>query len=479
MSRDGTSSTAERGSVKYLYGVSKMLLLIFLLIAASMPATAQVSQRPNILYLFTDDNSERVFWHTMDAVQTRIGGEGVTFENATFAQSLCCPNRASMQRGQYPHNTRVLRNEPPEGGYATFQDRDLHLDTLAATIDAQGYRTGYFGKYMNGYDNFLSSVPRGWDTWFSGYPMGRCFSANGIRQCGEDYKVQMHDAWVNQQALPWIRDAAAEDAPFMATLSYYTPHAPCEHPDTYDTLYADSLPKPPPSFDEADVSDKPQWVRNNSRLTPERQAEIRQFYRCQLRSAAWVDDLIATVLDSLEATGEAENTYVVFWNDNGFKAGEHRVREKNSPYVEDTRFPLMVRGPGIPAGVSSKALVNSVDLRPTFEDMADARTPAYVDGLSWLPLAQGKSVVWRRITYSEGLRPPDTGDRTPFRATYSERFAYHRYVSGEEEFYDLERDPYELDGTLGTGEKAEAAAHKAALAEYRRCSGASCRGAGF
>ena len=114
----------------------------------------------------------------------------------------------------------------------------------------------------------------------------------------------------------------------------------------------------------------------------------------------------------------------------------------------------MVRGPGIPEGASRTALVNSVDLRPTFEDIADASTPAYVDGRSWLPLARGQSVTWRRISYSEGLRAAGSGDRTPYRATYSENFAYHLYVSGEEEFYDLGRDPYELDGRLGTGEAA-------------------------
>ena len=461
---------------------ASVLLAVVVAFAAALtvPMVAQEQQEPNIIYLFTDDNSERVFWPAMDAVQNRIGGEGLTFENATFAQSLCCPNRASMQRGQYPHNTGVHTNSLPDGGYATFHDRGLHLDTLAATIDAQGYRTGYFGKYMNGYGgSFFGSVPRGWDTWFSGPTDGRCFSNNGARDCGDDYAAKLHDAWVNQHALPWIRAAAASDAPFMATLSYSGPHEPCEHPDSYDGLFAGSLPSPPPSYDEADVSDKPQWVRNDPRLTPARKAEFTEKFRCQLRSAAWVDDQIAKVLNTLDASGEAENTYVVFWNDNGLKLGEHRQGHKESPYIEDTRFPLMVRGPGIPEGASRTALVNSVDLRPTFEDIADASTPAYVDGRSWLPLARGQSVTWRRISYSEGLRAAGSGDRTPYRATYSENFAYHLYVSGEEEFYDLGRDPYELDGRLGTGEAAESTAHKAALAEYRNCSGASCREAGF
>ena len=82
-----------------------------------------------------------------------------------------------------------------------------------------------------------------------------------------------------------------------------------------------------------------EWVRNDPRLTPARKAEFTEKFRCQLRSAAWVDDQIAKVLNTLDASGEAENTYVVFWNDNGLKLGEHRQGHKESPYIEDTRFP--------------------------------------------------------------------------------------------------------------------------------------------
>src|SRR5215207_9897991 len=135
------------------------------------------TDRPNIVYVFTDDNSSEVF-RVMDDVKSRIGEQGATFPNATFADPLCCPNRASMARGQYPHNTGVLKNNPPEGGYETFKNLGLHLDTYARVVDEAGYRTGYFGKYMNGYDKFLTSVPTGWDTWRSGIPRGDCFSAN-------------------------------------------------------------------------------------------------------------------------------------------------------------------------------------------------------------------------------------------------------------------------------------------------------------
>jgi N-acetylglucosamine-6-sulfatase len=477
------------------------------------PSLAQ-TQAPNILVVGTDDNNYEVLREAMDNVNTRIGTPGVTFKNFTYAQSLCCPNRAATQRGQYPHNTDVLRNEPPHGGFETFKAEGYHLDTLGRTIDEAGYNTAYLGKYMNGYESFLGIVPKGWDRWISGAPRGECLSFDGNKRCPQGYGSQAHDLFMVNRAVPIVENWDETAGPDMMFLSLYNPHGPWEHPASYDDMFGGARPESP-AFAETDVSDKPPFVRGKPNGVQARQEWLRE-YREKLRSAAYTDDLIGRVLDTLEATGESENSFVVFWNDNGYKTGHHRLTKKNSPYLEDERFPLLVRGPGIDSRTVRTELTNTVDIRPTLEDMAGASeaTPDYVDGSSFLPLAQGKTISWRRYTYGESVWELSDGaaaqvrieaktlhkqgkhrearamlavmsesDLPAWRAVYTQTGAYHIWLSGTslgyEEFYALPTDRYELDGTVDAAEETQVPLYRERMAEFQECAAETCRGAGF
>jgi N-acetylglucosamine-6-sulfatase len=473
-----------RATIQAVKGRTATLALGVVLALACAPVFSPVfafarAAEPNIVFLFTDDNDTYTLNRAMPNVVNRIGGQGATFENATFAQSLCCPNRASMQRGQYPHNTGVMKNHPPYGGFRVFKNRGHHLDTYATDVKAQGYSTAYVGKYMNGYEDFPGTVPGGWDLWRSGRPMADCFSANGDKRCG-DYGPARHDAWVNGTALPWIGAKAAEETPYLAVLSYYNPHAPCEHPSSYDQLFAGERLPPRASFNEADVSDKPAWIRRLPRLTRAEKVALVSANRCRLRSAAFTDDLIGEVLDAVDASGEP--TYVVFWNDNGYHLGQHRLQTqdkggKATPYIEDVRFPLMVRGPDIAPAQKRSELINSVDLRPTLAEMAGGSSPAYADGESFLPLARGLAVPWRAFTYTEA--PINTelySGIPPYKAVYTQTTSYHLWTnSGEQEFYDLLLDPSQLESRPLD---SRVRAHKDALSSYSGCAAETCREAG-
>src|SRR5215210_7863927 len=104
--------------------------------------SAQTSQRPNIVFILTDDNDASTYENFMPRTKSLIGDAGMTFENATYGHSLCCPSRASIQRGQYPHNTHVYKNNPPNGGFQTFKARGETRDTYATDLHKAGYRTG-------------------------------------------------------------------------------------------------------------------------------------------------------------------------------------------------------------------------------------------------------------------------------------------------------------------------------------------------
>ena len=301
---------------------------------------------------------------------------------------------------------------------------------------------------------------------------------------GTTYEEARFDEVVADEGIRWIRNASARSKPFMAALEFYAPHIPAEHPPEYDAMYQDApLPKPP-SYDEGDLSDKPARLRASSPISNEDEARMTEYHRDRLRSVEYVDRQIARLVNTLKKAGELRNTYVVFYSDNGYHLGQHRLPDlpqggKNTPYLEDVRFPIVVRGPGIPQGRTSEAMVQNVDLRPTFAAMAKTRAPDYVDGVSFLAAARGTGTFPRRYAYSERLES-DGGTTVAadadWKAVYAPDKAYHHWFrTGEEELYDLSADPYELDNLLAGGaSEAEAAPFRGAMIRMQDCRGAEC-----
>lgn len=456
---------------------------------AGYSAQAQgASGRPNIVFILTDDNDTRTYERFMPRTERLIGDAGVTFENATYGHSLCCPSRASIQRGQYPHNTHIFKNNPPNGGFETFKARGEHRDTYATDLKAAGYHTGYFGKYMNGYEKFLSLKPPGWDYWFAGAPMAKEYSLNGQVKTsvgGTSYEKARFDALVADKGIGWIKSASTGSRPFMATLNFYAPHTPAEHPPNLDEMYRSApLPKPP-SYNEQDRSDKPRWIQNTPAISAENQRRMTTYYRNRLRSVEYVDRQVARLVYTLANLGELSNTYIVFYSDNGYHLGEHRLPNhdrggKSTPYVEDTRFPIVMRGPGISPGRTSEAMVQNVDLRSTFAEIARTQAPNYVDGASFLPEARGTGAFPRKYAYSERLASEgasSAGNVADWKAVYTPDMAYHRWFrTGEEELYDLVADPYELNNVLaGGGSGALAIPFRQAMQRMQDCRGEACR----
>ena len=120
------------------------------------------SARPNIVFILTDDMPKRL-WRTMPALRSQVGAEGVRFTNAYVTQSLCCPSRATLLTGKYPHNHGITGNHAPSGGGAEFRNSGQDQDTVATRLHAAGYRTALIGKYLN--DCEVESLPDGWSTW--------------------------------------------------------------------------------------------------------------------------------------------------------------------------------------------------------------------------------------------------------------------------------------------------------------------------
>jgi arylsulfatase A-like enzyme len=180
----------------------------------------------------------------------------------------------------------------------------------------------------------------------------------------------------------------------------------------------------------------------------------------------------------LEESGEIENTYIVYTSDNGFHLGLHRMIEgKHSPYEEDIRVPLAMRGPSVPRGRRIGAMVLSIDLAPTFAAWAGAAAPDFVDGRSLAPLLRDPGVRWRHsfLVRRLGLESDEQLEDANMLAIRTGRYTYATYANGERELYDLERDPYQLQSIAATAPAGLIDALEARLEQLSTCRAETCR----
>ena len=437
-------------------------------------AEAQTASPPNIVFVMTDDLDERSM-HDLGGIRSLMGSSGATFSNAYVTYSLCCPSRATFLRGQYPHNHQIVGNALPEGGAGKFRSLGLDQSTIATWLNDAGYRTKYIGKYMNSYGGLYK--PPGWDEWYAviGDPtLGR------INQDGQEIALSGHPTDVfASKAEDFIRRSSAGPDPFFAVVGTNAPHTPPEVATRHqDAFIATPLPEPP-NFDEADVFDKPAWVRAYPRIGPEVSAGMQDLYRERLRSMLSVEDLLERIVATLRETGELESTYVFFTSDNGFHFGNHRMdANKKTPYEEDIGVPLMVRGPGVPAGALRNQLVLNNDFAPTIADLAGVPAPPFVDGRSFAPLlTSSPPSSWRKAFLEEGWFWDGTEVPTPtHKGAHTKGHAFTLYdESAETELYDLAADPYQLASKPRAGNEQLYSSLETRLYNLRDCSAAACR----
>jgi len=471
-----------------------LVLVALVVLAAGSPEAASAAGqavRPNIVFILTDDQDVRSTAH-MPQLRAHLAAAGVTFTNFFVTTALCCPSRASVLRGQYVHNHQVYTNRPPRGGFERFQALGHERSTVATWLQAAGYRTVLLGKYLNGYPapDAATYVPPGWEEWYSpsrgGYRnFGYTLNENGklvtYGNRPEDYLTDV----LARKAADVIRRSGRDGKPFFIYLATYAPHAPATPAPRHAGAFTDVSAPRPPSFDEADVSDKPAWVRSREPLTARQRAAIDALYRTRLRSLLAVDELIAALVDTLRTTGLLDRTYIIFTSDNGYHMGEHRLQPgKNSAFEEDIRVPMLVRGPGVPAGRVVEALTLNIDLAPTFAALAGVPIPAFVDGRSlagWL--GNTPPQTWREVFAVEHyadrpvseLRPARRARQIPeFAGLRMHDLVYIEYKTGERELYDLAADTYQLRNLAAAAPQGLIAQLSGRLAALRECRGRSC-----
>jgi len=412
------------------------------------PSTAcsVIAPRPSFLVVNLDDTRADGV-DRMPVLQERLAAEGQTFRNAFTPNALCCPSRASLLTGLLALHHGTVRHSGPQGGAQSFRELGSDAETIAVWLQRAGYRTGLFGKYLNGYGAATEGgigpngglyVPPGWDRWwamlspeFFGGVHGLTYEVStedgsllrfDDHTSDAEYSTDLSAAELRQ----FVLDATAAGRPFFA---YWTPVA--SHTDGFEPpapaarhfdFFADLPLWRPPSWDEADLSDKPRWLRE---LVLDPNGVTDELRRRAYESLLAVDEQLGSFLDLFASLGIDDDTMVVFTSDNGAGWGEHGLfsQQKMCPYEECQRVPFVVRYPRAGGGgVTRDEPVLNVDVAPTLAALAGAGMPAESDGRSILPLLAGAPEGWRTDYLLESWRqscrdtlaftaPPVDGDR--------------------------------------------------------------------
>ncbi|MGH8861304.1 MAG: sulfatase family protein [Jatrophihabitantaceae bacterium] len=430
--------------------------------------------RPNIVFVLTDDLS----WNLMPFMPhvAALQSAGMTFTNYTVTDSLCCPSRASIFTGDFPHDTHVTSNAPPAGGDVKFRRTGDDRSTFATSLAAQGYRTVFMGKYLNGYQpdprtGLMSTllgpyVPPGWSTWNAvgggGYAAFDYSIADGhdVTHYGTGTQDYLNTV-LQQRGVDAIRSAARSRTPFLLEVATFSPHSPYV-PAPSDVGAFHGLPAPRTAAYGRMPRPAPHWLDGHLPLDAGANRKIDRDFEKRVETVQSVDRMIGALWRTVRAQGQAANTVFVFSSDNGFHMGEYTLRNgKQTAFDTDIRVPLVITGPGIAPGSTNSDVTENIDLRPTFDEFAAAATPASVDGRSLVPLLHGQRSAWRTLAGIEHHNPPRSGydpDRQTglqgipptYAAIRSSRWIYVRYVTGDREYYDLSHDPQELHN-LGPG----------------------------
>ncbi|MCA1727493.1 MAG: sulfatase-like hydrolase/transferase [Actinobacteria bacterium] len=418
------------------------------------PARAQIAipnTLPNLIFVLTDDQR----FDQMSVMPATIENFNVEFSNAFVSTPLCCPSRATFLTGEYAHNHNVWTNYD----YAEFfQPREA--DSLGPWLQAQGYFTGFFGKYLNRYA-VDDPTPPGWDEFYARvgdeggklvyngytranirehYRQGLGSQDRIARYPDREYPDFYMTDYLADQAVRFID--RAEDLnynplakPWALVVWANAPHLPTIAAKKY---WGAPVPPfvPAPSFLERDMRDKPAEVRADTYryLDP---AYHRKTHYGMLRMLLSVDDMVEEIFDAVDEHGVRSRTRGLFASDNGWFLGEHRKHEKVYAYEEAAHVPFRMFIPGA-RRMKIDSLVSSVDAAPTLMALAGDRSLHHFRGKSLLPLISGSVSSLRDSVLIEAR------SRLRYDAVRTEQWKYIRWESGSLELYDLSSDPYEM-----------------------------------
>jgi len=421
------------------------------------------TDRPNVLIILSDQHSPHMLGcYGDELVRTpnldRLAEEGMRFDNTYCPSPLCVPSRMSFMTGRTPTGNRCWDNQ-----------QILHsgIPTFAHVAGAAGYETALLGRmHFNGPDQrhgfesrpigeFMCCQPgvkpRGGPMWakYTGGTTGQHRVAVEVAGKGRT-TYQWFDSAVNDRSCQWLRDYAAgqRKRPFAAVVGYLLPHCPFIAPKEMFDYYYDKVSVP--AVEESQPATITRFRQLRDILDPPLSEErIRIARAAYYGCCEFTDARVGEILETLDETGLARDTLVIYTSDHGESAGEHGCWWKSNYYESSARVPMIARLPeAVPAASQCAAVTNLIDIAATVADIAGGEFPTPIDGRSLLPTLKGNHPAdWIDETFSELVDPKH--DRIlPSRMIRSGKWklwAFHDEDNLPPAMFDLENDPGELN----------------------------------
>lgn len=453
---------------------------LLMLLAGSLTCSEQTTSgseqtdagKPNVLFLICDDLNCDLGAYNHPTVQSpnidRLAQRGVRFENAYCQYPLCGPSRASFMTGLYPDQTLVRRNS------IHIRERVPNVQTMSQMFRENGYFATRIGKIYHynvprhigtsGHDD-----PYSWDYTIN--PRGRdkededlifslrpgLFGGTLSWLAAEGTGEEQTDGIAATDGIRLLKQYAEENRNFFLAIGLFRPHTPFVAPKKYFDLYpleGIAVPEVPEDYQKS----LPLPARDSLNRREE-QIDLandlaRQAIQAYYASITFADAQVGRILDTLEETGLAKNTIVVFTSDHGYHMGEHGTYQKTTLFENAARVPLIISGPGVEAsGQSTKAPAEMIDFYPTLAELCGLPAPDYLSGVSLVPALKDPATRPRPDALTQ------LGER--YASGYSLRTARYRYTEwgqdakGGVELYDHDSDPQEMVNLAKGSEHAQ------------------------